>query len=56
MSFRPIKDFNYKDIWKLLFNAVQSANDFTISNQLSINSAVVKDTTGRGRVRLTEDR
>ena len=55
MSFRPIKDFNYENIWELLFNAVQSPNDFTISNQLSINSAVVKGTTGRGRMRLTED-
>ena len=39
----------------MLFNAVQSANHFSITDRLSISCALVKGTVGRGRTRLTED-
>ena len=39
----------------MLFNTVQSAGDFNIDDKLLISCAIVKDTSGRGRVRLTEE-
>ena len=39
----------------MLFNAVQSANDFSITDRLSISCALVKGTVGRDRTRLIED-
>ena len=55
LSFRPVKNLKGDDIWKLLFNTVQSAGDFNIDDKLSINCAIIKGTSGRGRVRLTEE-
>ena len=39
----------------MLFNAVRSANYFSITDRLLISCALVKGTVGRGRTRLTED-
>ncbi|OXU17913.1 hypothetical protein TSAR_002505 [Trichomalopsis sarcophagae] len=43
-----------KDLWGLLYSAVQSANEFNVNERLSINCAIVKDIVGNGQVRLTE--
>ena len=39
----------------MLFSAVQSTNDFNISDWLDISCALIRGTVGSGRARLTED-
>ena len=64
MSFRLIKDFNSKDIWKLLFNAVQSEHSTTtgvtaaklqnsvISNSPTTNVVIAAFTMAQARLEL----
>ena len=53
LSFRPIKNFYVEDLWGLLSSAIQSSNNFDVSDRLSINYAIVSSVAGRGRVKLT---
>ena len=55
LSFRPVQHFTTKDLWEMLFSAVQSTNEFNISDRLDISCALIKGTVGSGRTRLTED-
>ena len=55
LSFIPIKNFYVEDIWGLLSSAIQSSNNFDVSDRLSINSAIESGIAGRRRVKLTEE-
>ena len=54
-SFRPVKEFNVEDLWELLSNAIQSANNFDINDRLPISCAIVRGVAGRGRTQLTHE-
>ena len=55
LSFRPIQNFDVDELWRMIFNAAQSANDFNIDNSLLIKCSIVSGMRGGGRVRLTEE-
>ena len=44
LSFRPVKHFTAKDLWEMLFSAVQSTNDFNVSDRLYISCALTRGT------------
>ena len=48
LSFRPVKNVTTKDLWEMLFTAVQSINDVNISDRLDISCALIRGTVGSG--------
>ncbi|XP_072766581.1 uncharacterized protein [Anoplolepis gracilipes] len=55
ISFRPARDLNSEDIWKLVSSLAQSAGGLDIAEHFNIRIFNVTVPSGRGRVRLTRE-
>ena len=55
ISLRPVQNFNDDNLWGHLSSAIQSGNEFNISDRISIHCAIVRGVAGRGPIRLAEE-
>lgn len=49
LSFRPVRDSHYSDLWKLVSSVTQSAAEFEIDKVFTVTVHIVRVPTGRGR-------
>lgn len=55
ISFRPVCEFHYMDLWEMIQSVVQSNDEFRVDQTLSITAAFVQLPRGSGKVGLTHE-
>lgn len=55
LSFRPVRDYTFVDVWQLITNIAQSATSLNIDDSFNIKVCVVKGVEGSGRKSLTHE-
>lgn len=53
LSFRPVRDYTFDDLWQLITSVAQSAASMNIDDSCNIKVCIVKGVEGRGRKGLT---